>query len=171
MAENPPTSISESGSAVLGPIPTDVQLTSAAQQHLNQTGPWVRFMSILMFIGSGFMILAGVFIMLLGLVGMSSRFGPMGTGALPSGVGILLGPAYILMSLLVYLFPGLFLSRYASAIRRLRLSQSALALEDALKNQKSFWRYVGIMTAIMLITAVLGVLAAVFIAAFMSMRR
>jgi hypothetical protein len=57
----------------------------------------------------------------------------------------------------VYIAPGLYLARYASAIKRLNVNSTAAGLEEALKHQKSFRRFIGIVTAIGLASAVVVV--------------
>ena len=47
------------------------------------------------------------------------------------------------------IYPLVRLSKYASAIARLRFSQSMADLEDALDQQRAFWKFVGIMTLIL----------------------
>jgi ABC-type uncharacterized transport system permease subunit len=72
----------------------------------------------------------------------------------------------------VYVAPGVYLFRFASAIRDLKANSNAVALEDTLKHQRSFWRYVGILMAVTMVLAVivfvlaiaLGALAAVMAA-------
>jgi len=148
-----------------------VILTADAQLHLIRTGPWVRFLSIMMFIGAGFLILTGVSLALVGLTGMQSPIGPVAAGALPNGAVFLLGPIYVIMALLIYIVPGIFLFRFASAIKMLKLDPSSLSLEDALKQQKTFWRYLGILAIILLCIFVLIMVAAIFFAIILSLRR
>ena len=73
------------------------------------------------------------------------------------GFGSLLYIAFAL----VYLAPGLYLYRYASAITRLKATSDAAALEDALKHQRSFWRYIGMVTVISLVMVVVLLVLAV----------
>jgi hypothetical protein len=99
--------------------------------------------------------------------------GDGGPGPLASAAGFgVMALVYVLLAF-VYVAPGMYLSRYASAIKRLKANATAGGLEDTLKHQKSFWRFVGILTAIGLvvaaIVAVLGILAGV-IAALMAGR-
>ena len=63
----------------------------------------------------------------------------------------------------VYIAPGLYLSRYANAIKRLKADSTAAGLEETLKHQKSFWRFIGILTAIGLVVAVVAVGLAVVV--------
>jgi hypothetical protein len=167
----PVASMPDAQPAVSTPEVPPVVLTPDAQHYLSQTGPWVRFLSIMMFIGAAFMILSGAGMVLIGLAGLDSSMGSMGSGSLPNGAVILLGPVYIVMAVLFYLLPGIFLFRYASAIKLLKSTPSSPALEDALRNQKSFWRYLGILAIIMLCIFVLAVMAIIFFAAIMSLRR
>jgi hypothetical protein len=61
-----------------------------------------------------------------------------------------LGGLYLLLAFL-YIFPGLYLWRYANAIDSLVNAPQSLTLEEAMKHQTSFWRFIGILTAVMLI--------------------
>ena len=88
-----------------------------------------------------------------------------------SGIGmVFLGPVYFLMAILMYILPAIFLYRYSGAIKTLRSSLSALALEDAMKHQKTFWRYVGIMTSIMVALSLLVGIGVGILAGFLATR-
>jgi len=138
----------------IAPVP-DIPLTSTAKQHLDQTRPWVKFMSVMIFITSAFMIVMAI---LMVTVGLGPRFTPQGHGRIESlgAIGFFANVAaaffYILLAIL-YVAPGVFLWRFAGAIKILEVSRSPEALEEALGSQKSFWRYVGILTIIGLILA------------------
>ncbi len=149
MNENPDAMpVSEPGRADVPP--PDVPLTSSAQRYLDQTRPWARFLSIMTFLMAAFMTLAGITMIVLGIGPRFVPSGPGRFGSLGSVEGATGGLFYIVLAIL-YLAPGVFLSRYASAIRVLEMTRSPQALEDALRNQKSFWRYIGILTIIGLI--------------------
>src|SRR5512145_3130344 len=94
MNENPLNPVPESGPAVMETMAGNIALTPAAQQYLNQTGPWIRFFSILMFVVSGFMMLAGVLLVLMGFMGKLASPGPLqGAGPMSGGMGmVFLGP-------------------------------------------------------------------------------
>jgi len=131
-------------------------LTPQARQYLDQTRPWIRFMSIMTFLGAGLMALLAFVMLVLGMAGGLAGgdrggFGPLG-GAIGGGLLALL---YLSLAC-VYIAPGLFLSRYAGAIKRLQTSCTAAVLEDALKHQKSFWRFIGILTIIAIIVSVIA---------------
>ena len=122
-------------------------------ESLRATRPWVKFLAILGFIVCALMALASLAF----LGGASMMQGPM------AGIGPLLGVVYLVLVLL-YFMPCLYLYKYAGAISRIPEGGQA-ALEDALARQKSFWKFMGILTAILLVCElifiVFGVLAAV----------
>lgn len=113
-----------------------------AVRVLNETKPWVRFISVIMFIGSAFMILAGVIMMAGGAANMR------GLGVL-GGLGAVMGAVYLLMSLL-YLIPAVLLWKYADGIAEHARQRTTRTLSYALEAQKSFWKFVGILTLIVL---------------------
>ncbi len=142
------------------PSPAPAVLTPLGQQYLDQTRPWVRFMSILAFVGAGFMALAGAGIMLAGLAG---GFSDRGAGRMFGAIGgMALGAVYLGMACL-YIAPGVFLHRFAGSIWQLKLAPNAGALDEALRHQRSFWRYIGIMSLIGLIVGVIVVVLAIVI--------
>jgi hypothetical protein len=146
-------------------------LTPTAQRSLNLSQPWVRFISVLNFVGVGLMVLIAVGIFATSAIG---SFPPMREGAFGSTAGAiggaLLGLFYLALAGL-YVAPGLFLFRYASAINLLKTGCTAERLEDTIKHQKSFWRYVGIFSVIALVIGFVFIVAAVFIGLFLATRR
>ena len=149
--------------------PENVLLTANGRKFLNQTRPWVRFLSIMVFIGAAFTLLGGFMVILVGLTG---NFFGAGSGAfdqLPGG-GFALGLIYMVMAVL-YVPPGIFLSRYASAIKNLESTPTSQGFERALKYQKSFWRYIGIFTVIGLIVLAAALAFSLAVALFMVVNR
>ena len=154
MDENSSAPAQDNISEVEAVKPEDVFLSAKGHKFLNQTRPWVRFMSILVFISAGLMALLGLILLLYGIAGdkfsnNSAAFDMFPIGTFPVVL------TYLLMAVL-YIAPGIFLARYATAIKVLESTRTSGALEKALKYQKSFWRYVGILTvAFLVITAAL----------------
>jgi magnesium-transporting ATPase (P-type) len=127
----------------------DVLLSEKGLKFLRQTRPWVRLMSVIVYISVGFMVLGGLTIFLVGLTGNFMGNNSAVFASMPGGTH-LAGLVYILLAVL-YFVPGVFLSRYASAIKTLEFSPAPESLENALKYQKSFWRYVGVFTVVCLV--------------------
>ena len=126
---------------------------------LAATKPWVRLMSVLGFISAGFMILAGLGMMLAG----------MATSDLGSGQALAIGLLYPVFGLL-YIVPSAYLFRYASRIGDYLRGGQEIQLELALDSQRSFWKFVGILTVIGMVVAVLGMAAAILIPAMLMLR-
>jgi len=129
------------------------EISSTVVNLLRQTKPWVRLLAALGFIGIAFMLLASVSMLALWSFARSG---------LPAGFGIVMMVGYILMAG-VQLPAAIFLNRYASHIGALVNSNAPGDLEAAMSAQKSFWRYVGILTLIMLclyILVILGMIVA-----------
>lgn len=116
-----------------------ISVTPLMIEHLEATKPWVRFISVIMFIVAG----------LIGLVGLAIMFIPTPMAGGSQAFGFLVGILYIVMSGL-YLAPAYFLFQYASSIQDLLRGGGDSAMESALGNQKSFWRFMGIFTLIIL---------------------
>lgn len=148
-------------SGTVGPI---VLLTPIGQKYLNQTRPWARFLSICCFAGACFTALAGLALLAVGLLGHI----PESQGLPPwfgRGFGVVSGILYVLVAAL-YVPAGLFLFRYAGALASLGTHETTEMLENALKQQRSFWRYVGILALVGILVAVFAFFAALFLTLF-----
>lgn len=97
-------------------------------------------MSVISFILAGFMVVAG-----LGMILMSTATPGMGN----FGIGPFVGVIYIAFAGL-YIAPAYFLHQFASSIGNLLEGGGDVAMESALASQKSFWRFVGIMTLVVI---------------------
>ena len=126
-------------------------LSPRATDLLRQTKPWARFIAIIMFIGAGFMLIGGLGFMV-AMSNVSSRNGP------PAALGLV----YLAMGAL-YITPALFLNRFASGIANLLMRNRMSDLEETLSAQKSFWKFMGIMTLVVLCLYAIGIV--VFIGA------
>jgi hypothetical protein len=132
-------------------LPGDGQVTPAVLDAMRQTRPWVLFLGILGFIGAGFMVLGGLAMLVAG-----SAMGGAEVGAVAA--------LYIVLAV-VYIFPSLYLYRYASSIKMLLTGYGVHALEEALTHQKSFWKLVGIVTAVSMVLYFVGIIVFVIVGA------
>lgn len=129
--------------------------TPTVIELLSQTRPWVLFLSIIGFLVAGLCVVGGVF----GAIAIA--------GAALGGVEratILI--VYPLIGV-IYFFPSLYLFRCSRAIRDLRDTHDVLHLENALRAQKSFWRFCGIVVALVIalygVMLVMAVIAGTFV--------
>lgn len=131
----------------------DRAMLNYIKNALRATRPWTMLISILGFIAVGFTILSGV-AMILG-----RNFLPMSTD---TPTLMFTGVINVALSIF-YLIPSIWLFKYSSAISRFLGGGGAIELGQALVYQKSFWKFIGIMTLITIIVAILGIAAAVFV--------
>ncbi|TWT37049.1 hypothetical protein KOR34_19960 [Posidoniimonas corsicana] len=109
-------------------------INTGVASSLRATRPWVLFLAILGVVGIGFMVL--------GTLGMAAAVALGGPG-LPSGMAITLLLFYLGL-IACYLFPVVYLFRFASRIQRFLAAGTAGTLQDALAVQKSVWKSLGI---------------------------
>lgn len=133
--------------------------------HLRATGPWVRFLAILGFIGSGLMVVLSLVMMVVGGAAMGKDLGLEGPAAF--AVGLAMGAVYLFIAGWYVVFSWL-LYRYASAISAMKAAPDvptfAWAMESALHYQRRFWKVAGIVMIVMLV-AYVAVIAVVFVMA------
>jgi hypothetical protein len=120
------------------------------------TAKWTRFLSILGFIMAGFMVLFGIFLTL--VLTLFPSFFPHTGNTPPPFLGIF----YLPMSVL-YLVPAIYLFKYSSALKRVLADANIQDIEEAVRYQKSFWKFTGILSLFSLIFAVIGILSAIAI--------
>lgn len=126
-------------------------ISEGVLDQLRRTRPWVRFLSVVGFVTAGLVAIAGL--------GMS--FLP-DSGAMPfPKIGLVL---FYFAFALFYIPPSLILHRYATSIRQLLAGQQLRDLEEALNQQRAFWRFVGIVFLVMMALYAVGILVAVIIA-------
>lgn len=117
-------------------------ITRNMVDSLAKTRPWVLLIGVVMILGCVLMVFAGLAMFAVGgVAGLGGEgFGPL------AGAG--LGAFYLVFAVL-YFFPALYLLRYAGAIKRIGPANPA-AMEEALGQQAAFWRFVGILTVLLI---------------------
>ena len=132
---------------------TGIVATARALEMLRQTKPWVLFMSIFLYIAGGLNVVIGL------IAAVGAAVSPRTHDSFTTAIFCL----YVLVGVL-YIVPAVFLTRYGSLIGRLMITRNSHTLESALEAQKSFWRYVGILTVVVFGVCVALVLGAMVIA-------
>lgn len=122
-------------------------MTPRMVDHLRDARPWIRLLSVLCFLGAGFMVLAAGLMFLGGLLGIAAS-GKSGMGGAEALVGPLGGMFYLVVAGF-YALPGVLMHRFANAIDSFVIAQSASAMEDALDKSRSYWKTCGIMALVM----------------------
>lgn len=132
-------------------------------KELEGTRPWVRFIAIMTWVASAFMVLVSVGLVVAVVIGASSSgFESAGAAA---GVGVL----YLLFAALM-IYPAIKMSAYAKWIGALSTSRAVADLETALQQQRLIWRFYGILMAIYLVVVVLAIGGAMLVPLLMATR-
>ena len=140
------------------------QITNAMIESLRMTKTWVQIVSVALFIVAIITLVGGMGVVVGFGVGSAAN-AKAGAGALMIGMGFL----YLLMAA-IYGGLAYYLFQYSSSIGRMLLSDVSINMENALENQRKFWKLAGILVAVGLSIAVLGVVAAVVIPTFSGVR-
>ena len=155
----------------LEPLTAQTILTETMLKHLNDASPWLRFMGVMGFVTSGMIALGGIsslaFLPLMGSV----------WSILPDPFGSILGsiaPAmalysfYFLGAAVLSFFPALFTYRFGAKIKNFMQSNSISEMELALQNNKSLWKFNGILMIVSLaiVPITIVIMVVVIIAAF-----
>ncbi len=140
------------------PVSSGEAVAASTLAVLSATKPWVRFMSVLMWIGVVFMLLVAAGMGIFSTLGAAKSFptGPLG------GAQFIIFAAFYGVLAFVYIYPALKLWKYANRIGSLAASRSVIDLDAALNEQRSFWKFLGVMTIIMLslyLVAIIGFVA------------
>jgi hypothetical protein len=117
-------------------------LTEVMVSHLGAAAPWIRFIGVLGYVGCGFTVLMGLGCIIAGPAAGSlfNRWGGV--------VGMVsLGIIYIALGVLLF-FPAMFAYNFGVRIRNYLRSSSEYELEEAFKNNRSLWKFLGILAIV-----------------------
>ena len=132
----------------------DLQLLEESKSYVRSIGQWQMFFAILLSIGVGFMFLCGLFFFTPALINMLDDE--------IRGIFPLIGILYIVIAAL-YLVPTIYLFRASSAARDAALCKDNYRAVEFLKNNKSFWKYSGIITISVFVIYILFAVALIAI--------
>lgn len=131
---------SEQGSSI------ELIVTDTAKNYLIQMSKWTKFLSIMGFIGAGFMVLVGLFFGT--LMGAISKFQPS-SSPFPGMLGGFMGFFYILIGAF-HFFLSLYLYQFGDRVKTGVLFTDPLQLESGLGRLKTLFKVIGIVTIIFL---------------------
>jgi hypothetical protein len=124
----------------------ELSIDHESHSHLSETARWAKFLAIVGFVTCGLIAILSFF---MGSILASTTLTPYST----SGLGIV-GGAFItilyLVIAVIYFFPCLFLYNFSVRLRAALRSNDQVKLNQSLKSQKTLFKYVGIMTIIIL---------------------
>ena len=161
----------ETAAVPVRPLVAQGNLTENMLLSLKGASPWLRFLGIMGFIGAGFTILSGLFF--IAFVPMVSQVWDEipGFEMFSAVVGAVFGGGMAIFSIgggVLMFFPSLFMYRFGDRIRRYLRTGADQDLEQAFKNNKSFWKFSGIICIISLafipLLIIGGIIVAVIVA-------
>lgn len=119
-------------------------ISKEAINSLTETAKWTKFLSILGFIFIGLIVVMAFF------AGSMMSFLPtQQIDQMPNSLGFLFTVIYLLMALL-YFFPTKYLWNFSQMIKSALANQNEEELDAALSNQKSFYKFFGILIIVFL---------------------
>ncbi len=134
-------------------LATELQVDETASYHLRETARWCKFLGIAGMIISILIALVGIFVGFL-FNSMSSRYG--------SGPANLIGSGFISIFYLIIaaitFFTSIFLFFFGSKMKTALQILNQETFNEALLNQKRYYRIIGIITIIYLSFIALGVI-------------
>ncbi len=142
----------------------DLQITTAAKDFLAETAKWAYFLSILGFIGIGFIVLIAL---ILGITFAFAGGTGVSMGLMESSMGIGIAFIYILIGAL-YFFPIYYLNKFASNAKLAIKKTDSAALTLSFGYLKSHYKFIGIMTLVVFSLYVLMAVGMLFMGAFTS---
>jgi len=118
----------------------ELKITESSKSFLLESARWAKFLSIVGFVGIGLMTVGAFFMIATGA--------SLGGGRNAAPVAIV-GVAYILAAAL-YFFPTYYLYNFATKMKKAILNISQEDADKGLENLKSMFKFVGILTIVIL---------------------
>jgi membrane-anchored glycerophosphoryl diester phosphodiesterase (GDPDase) len=115
-----------------------MSLSQQSRQHLNETRKWTFFLAIIGFVFIGLIIILGF--------SMGTIMQELGDDAIPFP-GFFMGFIYLVMAAL-YFFPIYYLFKFSTNMKNALLHNIDENLDDAFKNLKSHYKFMGIFTIV-----------------------
>ena len=132
----------------------EMQLNESAKGFLQETAKWAYFLSIIGFIGLGFIVIMAIF----GSAALASTTS-LGDNSL-GAMGATFIAVFYLVIAGIYFFPIYYLNRFASKMKQAFRENNAEALTESLGYLKSHYKFIGIFTIIFLALYVLIIVGA-----------
>jgi len=141
-------------------------IDATSRAHLSEAAKWAKFLAIFGFIMCGLLVIIGIFF---GTFMSTFSSGPYGNEYSNSAVfggslAVVMIVVYVGIAVL-YFFPCLFLLRFANHMRNALNTNEQLTLNSSFQNLKIMFRYVGILTIVLISFYALAFLIGIMTAA------
>ena len=124
--------------------PRGLRINEHSKSFLRETAKWAKFLSIVGFVGIGLMVLLAVFGEYLSLNAANSNTFTFETD------GGIAGMVVVLILAIIYFFPVYYLYKFANNMKAALQSEEEDQLTDAFEMLKSHYKFMGILTIIIL---------------------
>lgn len=140
-------------------------IDTSSRAHLSEAARWARFLAIFGMVMCGLVAVMGIFVGAT-FSAMPGQFdsGSQSLSLFGPGLGIFMIVLYIGFAIL-YFFPCLFLLRFANHMRNALGTGDQLSLNTSFQNLKIMFRYVGILTIIVVALYIIAIFVTVIMAA------
>ena len=125
-----------------------MNIDETIKSHLNEAAKWGKFLAIMGFILCGILIIAGI-VLATSVNSITSRYEGFYERNTMQGLGAAMIFVYVIIAI-IYFFPCLFLLRFSDKMKTALSTNDQLTLTAGFQNLKILFRYVGILTIILL---------------------
>ena len=140
-------------------------IDQSSRAHLSEAAKWAKFLAIVGFVMCGLIVVIAIFAgSFFAMLSRSYNDGYRSSATLTGGMGAFIAIFYIGIAILFFL-PYLFLFRFATRMKAALITNDQLTLNTSFQNLKIMFRYVGILTIVMLSFYALAILIMIATAA------
>ena len=135
-----------------------LQIDDVSGAYLKETAKWGKFLSIVGFVVTGLIVLIALF-----AGSMFTKLGELSTqrqSALPAGFSVIITVIYLAFAVL-YFFPCFYLFKFSNKAKLAIEVNEQGALNEAFGNLKSCFKFIGIMTIVVLAVYAIALLVMV----------
>lgn len=145
----------------------ELQIDQQSIGYLSETARWAKFLSIVGFVVCGFMVIFSLFFSsIMSTISKLSSGSDSFTGSAMAIGNYAFSIVYIIIALL-YFFPCLYLFNFSSKMQTALRNNDQINLNAAFGNLKSCFKFVGILTIVVLSFYLLGTVVVVSVASLM----
>lgn len=123
-------------------------IDQTSRSHLSEAVKWARFLAIVGFVVCGLITLVGIFVPSI-MANLSRPYDYEGGSDITGGLKVFMALLYIGIAVVMF-FPYYFLLKFANLMKTALNTDDQLTLNSSFQNLKIMFRYVGILTIIMI---------------------
>lgn len=136
-------------------------INNKSRNYLIEIRKWTFFLSIIGFVGITFLLVVGVFLIMMNNEDLNTLYG----NQFPFDIGLLISGIYIILAV-VYFFPVLYLFKFSRRLKTALATKNDDTLADALEMLKSHYKFLGVFMIIIIslygLLFIAGMLGAAF---------